>query len=253
MKTIVLANMKGGVGKTSISVSLAAEFTKYGKTILLDFDPQANATAWIAPDSAGMKVELADLLQDKIEAETAIIPTDTPDLYLMPTFSIHGALKPFIESAGAQQVNKAVKKLITDLARFGFLYCVVDLSPAYGKLERAAIISASETITPILADRFSTDGLESMAASLKELRGIAEYPIAEYKRIVINGIDRRIKRHILIATEIKAAARQTVYTLPIDQVFFRAQATSQTIQKMGAKPDTLKELTRLAQDIKETL
>lgn len=253
MKTIALANMKGGVGKTSIAVSLAAELAKTSKTILLDFDPQANTTAWTAPDGAKMDYELADVLQGKAAAQTAIIPTAAAKLYLLPTFGILGELKPYTETVGELQINKAVKNLIADIARQNFVFCVIDLSPAFGKLERAALIAASETITPILADRFSTDGLESIAMNLKELQGLVDCPIAEYKRIIINGIDGRIKRHAAITADIQANAVQTVYTFPIDQVFFRAQAASRIIQSLDAKQETLNEIARLARDIQEAV
>jgi cellulose biosynthesis protein BcsQ len=128
---------------------------------------------------------------------------------------------------------------------------VIDLSPAFGKLERAALIVASEAITPILADRFSTDGLESIAANLKDLQGLVDRPIAEYKRIIINGIDGRIKRHATIMADIKASAAQTISILPLDQVFFRAQAASQIIQALDAKQETLDEIARLAHDLQE--
>lgn len=250
MKTIALANMKGGVGKTSISVTLAAELAGSGRTALLDFDAQANTTAWTAPEDADMKYELADVLLGKAEAKAVIIPTDTDGLYLLPTFGIGGGLKAYIENAGELQINKAVKNLIGAIAKEGFIFCVIDLSPAFGKIERAALIAASEAITPILADRFSTDGLESIAAHLKELQSLVDRPIAAYKRIIINGIDGRIKRHTQITADIQASAAQTVYILPIDQVFFRAQAASRIIQTMDAKPETLKEIARLAQDIR---
>jgi chromosome partitioning protein len=244
--------MKGGVGKTSMSVSLAAELAQYGKTILLDFDPQANSTAWTAPDEIEIKIELADVLQGKAKSKDAIISTNTDRLYLLPTFGIAGELKAYVENAGELQINKAVKSLISDIAKEGFIFCVIDLSPAFGKLERAALISATETITPMLPDRFSLDGLESITSNLKDLQNLVERPIAKYKRIIINGIDGRIKRHAKIVSDIKAAAVQTIYTIPIDQVFFRAQTASQVIQTMDAKQDTLNEITRLAKDIKET-
>ena len=250
MKTITLANMKGGTGKTSISVSLAAELAKHDKTLLLDFDPQANTTAWTAPENANLTADLADVLQGKKTAQAAIIPTETEGLYLLPTYGIGGELKPYVENAGELQINKAVKNLIADIAKLGFLFCVIDLSPAFGKLERAALISASETITPLLADRFSLDGLESIAENLADLQGLVEQPIAEYKRLIVNGLDGRIKRHTEILAKIKAEAKQTIYTLPIDQVFFRAQSQSKMIQAMDAKPETLAEISRLATDIR---
>jgi chromosome partitioning protein len=242
--------MKGGVGKTSISVSLAAELAKSNRTILLDFDPQANSTAWAAPDTANMKHELVDVFKDRIALQSVIIPTDTEGLYLLPSF-VGQELKRHIEGVGELQINQSVKNLITDIAHQGFVFCIIDLSPAFGKLERAALISATEVIIPILADRFSLDGLETIAANLKELQGLVDRPIAEYKRIIINGIDGRIKRHAEIVAQIKAQMKQTIYMLPIDQVFFRAQAASRTIQAMDAKQETLNEIARLAKNIEE--
>jgi chromosome partitioning protein len=243
--------MKGGVGKTSISVSLAAELAKSNKTILLDFDPQANTTAWTAPDDADLEYELVDVLQGKAQTKSTIIPTDANNLYLLPTFGVNGDLKSYVENVGELQINKLVKNLIADVARQGFQFCVIDMSPAFGKLERAALLTADEAITPILADRFSLDGLENVAANLRGLQSLVDKPIARYKRLIINGIDGRIKRHAEITAKIKSTAKQIIYTLPIDQVFFRAQTASQTIQTMDAKPETLFEIARLAKDIQE--
>ena len=249
MKTIVLMNQKGGTGKTSISVSLAAELSKKGKTALLDFDPQGNTTAWTTPDDAEIKIEIADILQRKVTAQAALILTEAAGLYLLPTYGIGGDLNAYTENENELKLIKAVKDLLADLAKQGFSFCVIDLSPAFSKLERAAIINGDEVITPILADRFSRDGLETIAANLSDLAGLVDRPIAEYKRIVINGLDGRIKRHAEITAGIKASMDKAIYTLPIDQVFFRAQANSKIIQAMDAKLETLQELARLAADI----
>jgi chromosome partitioning protein len=250
MKTIALANMKGGTGKTSISVTLAAELAKQNQTALIDFDPQGNTTAWMAPDEADMKAELADVLAGKAGTGNALIPTDTKNLFLLPTFGIAGDLGNYDENTGEMKISNAVADLVDDLARLGYAYCVIDLSPAFGKLERAAIMAASEAITPIMADRFSLDGLKAITTKFEELKKMARRPIAAYKRIVVNGLNRSIKRHTEITAKVKEGYRQKVYTLPIDQVFFRAQTSSRTIQSMDAKKETLDEFVRLADDIR---
>lgn len=251
MKTICLANMKGGVGKTSISVTLATELGTYGGTMLLDFDPQANATSWTLPDDANPVYETVDLLQGKATMKDACIQTQTQGLSVIPTFGIGGGLKTYVENIGELIINKAVKRLLIDIGRQGYRFCVIDMSPAFGKLERAALIAADEVITPILADRFSMDGLQTIATNIADLRDLVDRPIAQYKRIVINGLDKRIKRHQEITEQVRAQMPQMIYTLPIDQVFFRAQTASHTVQSMDAKKETLDEITRLAKDITE--
>ncbi|MDR2785117.1 MAG: ParA family protein [Treponema sp.] len=249
MKTICLANMKGGVGKTTISVTLAASLARHGETCLLDFDPQGSASTWAVPDGVNPSLELADVLTLKTKPEAAIIPTDTAGLYLLPTFGIGGSLKAYIENAGELQINKAVRDALAAIAALGYQWAVIDLSPAFGKLERAALISATEAITPILCDRFCIDGLEAITANLQNLQSLVDKPIAEYKRIVINGVDRRIRRHSEISASIKAGAKQAIYTLPIDQVFFRAQAASEMIWALDPKPETTAEIERLTNDL----
>lgn len=251
MKTICLANMKGGVGKTTLSVTLAASLARYGDTCLLDFDPQGSASTWAAPESASLALEVSDVLTGKEKTEKAIIPTDTKGLYLLPTFGIGGGLKKYVDNSGERQIDKAVRDTLAVIAALGYQWAVIDLSPAFGKLESAAIVSATETITPILCDRFCIDGLEAISANLNELKSLIDKPIAEYKRLIINGVDRRIKRHGDISAKIKATAKQTVYTLPIDQVFFRAQAESRMIWETDPKPkpETTAEIKRLTIDL----
>lgn len=249
MKTVCLANMKGGTGKTSIATTLAASLARHNSTVLFDFDPQANATGWAAPDNADLTSELAQVLQGSAGLRQAVIQTDTAGLSLLPTFGIGGGLKAYIENTGELRINKAVKDLLTDAEAQGYVYCIIDLSPAFGKIERAAVIASDELITPILCDRFCIDGLESITAHLLDLQNLVGKPIARYKRLIINGFDRRIKRHAEIADTIKQQSKQTVYTLPIDQVFFRGQAASQMIWEIDPKPETRAELERLTDDL----
>ena len=249
MKTVCMANMKGGTGKTTLSTTLAAFLAQHGKTILLDFDPQANATGWTAPDTAELAIELANVLQGKAKIQNAIIQTDIEGLYLLPTFGIAGELKNYVENTGELQINKNIRSLISDIEQQDCQYCVIDLSPAFGKIERAAIIASNEIITPILCDRFCIDGLEAITANLLALQDLVDKPIAQYKRFVINGFDRRIKRHAEIANTIKNQAKQSIYVIPIDQVFFRGQAASKMIWELNPKQETIAEIKRLTNDI----
>jgi chromosome partitioning protein len=249
MKAIAIGLQKGGVGKTSLAVSLAAELAGYGDTLLIDLDPQGNASAWTA--SGEPILELADVLQGKCETRAAILPTKTHGLFLIPTFGIAGGLKSFSENQGELQINKVIANVKTDAAKQGYHFCVMDLSPSFGKLERAALIAADEVITPIMPDVFGTDGLEIFTANLLELQNLVDRHIADYKRLVINAVDNRIKQHSEIINKVKAASQQAIYLLPVDQVFRRAQTTCKMIQTLDAKKETLAEITRLANDVKE--
>jgi len=167
----------------------------------------------------------------------------------MPTFGIGGGLQEYINTVGERQMDKAVREVLAAIATLGYQWAVIDLSPAFGKLESTAIVHATETITPILCDRFCIDGLEAITSNLNALRSLVDKPIADYRRIVINGMDRRIKRHGEISEGIKATSKQEIYTLPIDQVFFRAQASGEMIWALDPKPETVAEMERLTNDL----
>jgi chromosome partitioning protein len=254
MKTIAVSLQKGGVGKTSLAVSLAAELAKEtGSALLIDADPQGSASGWIGPDA--LESELADVLMKQTAAKNAIIKTGFPGLSLLPTAGLGGQLKVFAEGQAAQD-QFCMKRILKEAAALGFRFCIIDLSPGWGPIERAAITAADEVITPILGDSFAVDGLEIFAGNLDELRERLEpagIKPAAYKRLILNAIDNRIKQHGETLAEITGrAAALKVYTVPVDPAFRLAQKTGLVIQALsGVKPETRAGIEALAKDIQE--
>jgi chromosome partitioning protein len=251
MKTIALSLQKGGTGKTSMAVTLAAELGREaGSAVVVDLDPQGNTSAWIGPDE--LKVELASVLFGKSRVGDVVVPTKSQGLSLIPTAGLGGELKLFAETKGLQEVY-CIQDVVDDLAALGYKYCIFDLSPAFGALERAALIAADEVITPIMPNTFGVDGLEIFANNLSDLRKKMRSVKPDYKRIIITAIDNRIKQHGEIQKDIMDNIRGLhIYCLPVDQVFQRAQTLRLTIQDVGnGKKETLDEIKRLAKDIME--
>jgi cellulose biosynthesis protein BcsQ len=129
---------------------------------------------------------------------------------------------------------------------------VIDLSPAWGALERAAAIAADEIITPVLGDSFAMDGLEIFSENLMTLRKRMETDRPAYNKIVVNAIDGRIKQHGDIVASIKAAATGLkIYEIPVDPAFRMAQRKHLVLQELSAvKPDTRAALATIAADVK---
>jgi chromosome partitioning protein len=257
IKTISISLQKGGTGKTSLAVSLAAELAREkGSVILVDADPQGNTSAWIGPDL--LDYELADVLNSKREVqsallEKAVIKTTVQNLYLLPTVGLDGGLKAF-ENDARDNIG-CFNPVIKALGDMGFQYCIIDLSPSFGPIEKAALTASGECITPVMPDAFGLDGLQIFASNLKVLRRTLEDIDKDgptYNRIVINAIDRRIGQHEEIITKMKEYKGDfTLYYLPVDPCFRKAQAAGITIQEMtGAKKDTLSELFKLATDVR---
>ena len=249
MKTISISLQKGGVGKTSLAVSIAAELAKEaGAVCLIDADPQGNATGWIGPE--GLDAELADVLLKKTPAKKAIIKTETPGLSILPTAALGGHLKVFSEGPALQQPF-CMKNLVKEIAASGFRFCVIDLSPGWGPIERASLIASDEVITPVMGDSFAADGLEIFADNLKRLREDMDTARPGYKRIIVNAVDGRIKQHGEMLSGIQAnAGGLRVYSVPVDPAFRLGQRKGVTIQALqSVKPETKTVIHALAADI----
>ncbi|MDR3343962.1 MAG: ParA family protein [Treponema sp.] len=249
MKTIALYLRKGGTGKTSLAVSLAAELArKAPPVILVDLDPQGNASAWIGPEA--LRAELAGVLLKETDLKQAVIQTGFTGLDIVPTAGLGGQLNLFSETK-AQQQPFCIRNLLKTAAELGYRYCVLDLPPAFGALERSALTASDEVITPIMGDAFGVDGLEIFADNLKQVREDMDTEKPAYKRIIVNAIDGRIPKHEKILDEIKTSAPDFhIYAIPVDPVFRKAQTAGLAIQELnGAKPDTKSEIHRLAEDI----
>lgn len=247
MKTIALSLQKGGTGKTSLAVSLAAELAVRGKTLLVDCDPQGNASAWTGPEN--LMAELAGVLFKKYPLMRAITQTAVPGLSLLPSAGLGGELKIFMERQAPAEPF-CMQDLIADIQTQGFRFCVVDLSPAFGTFERETVTACDEVITPIMPDPFGIDGLQIFAVNLEDARRKLHSQKPAYAKIVISALDNRIKQHGSILESMQETGF-SVYTIPVDQVFRRAQTAHKPIQSrdMDAKPETLNAIRNIAADI----
>ena len=248
MKTIAFSMQKGGVGKTSLSVGIAAELAeRTGNVLFIDADPQGSASGWIGPQE--LNAELSDVLFNKVNVKAAIVKTPTPGLLLLPTAGVGGELNLFSKTLATQQ-DRCIKKITKEAAALGFRYCILDMSPAFGSLEWACFMAADEVITPIFPDSFAADGLQVFAANLAQFRSDKETEKPFYKRLVVNAIDRRIPQHTDTLAKYKNTGTFTVYEIPVDPIFRKCQSAGVTIQTFtSAKQETRAELSRLANDI----
>jgi chromosome partitioning protein len=248
MKTIAFSMQKGGVGKTSLSVSLAAELAAAtGRVLLIDADPQGSASCWIGPEV--VNVELSDVLFNKAPLQTALVKTATPGLSLLPTAGLGGELNLYAKTLASQQ-DRCIIKITREAAALGFRYCILDMSPAFGSLEWACFMAADEAITPICPDSFAADGLAVFAGNLAQFRADKETEKPWYKRLIVNALDKRIPQHGKNLTTIKTIGAFKVYEFPVDPAFRKCQAAGVPIQTFTpAKPETRAELHRLALDL----
>ncbi len=245
MKTITIGNQKGGTGKTTITISLAAELAKTSKVILIDADPQGNATNTLLKT---VNKELANVLYGECLVEEAVVASEIENLYVLPTFSLSPKLR-------AYKMNQAASEpfimcdLKDELVKMGFDYCVIDTSPAFEALEENIYQATDEIVPVMLLDLYSLDGFSIFKTLLENFQKRKKYMPA-LKSVIVNNCDSRKA----ISNQIKDQMQQSDYNLfiiPSDQSFQRAVNAHLPVQYVkGTKKEVLDEIEALAKEVK---
>lgn len=253
MKTLCFSIQKGGTGKTSLSMALAGELAEtYGPTVIIDADPQGNTSGQLY---SNVETELADLLfaiaeGKKPDLKNAVKKTPFNNLSIIPTAGLDGRLRLYAETLAAAN-PWAMDDLIKAID--GYEYCIIDTSPAFGPLEKSALLAADECLTPLMGDTYGADGLTIFLDNLDALKRSQRAKQPAYNKILFNAYDKRITSHERILSELKAGAagKMDIYCFPTDPVYRRAQDKRTVIQELnGAKTETRAELSRLAKNIR---
>ena len=251
MRTITMALQKGGTGKTSMSVTLAADLAKKGKTLLIDADPQGNATTWIKGDTISM--ELADLLQGKTQAIETLQATSIENLFIIPTAGLGGELRGYQMNQASANKPFALAEAIEPIKQH-FDYCVIDTSPNLDPLTINAIAASDEVVAVLQFNEFSKDGLqiflENFKAILKHLN--LQTRSVNFNKIILNARDERIRQQESILHTFKQleAGGYSLFVVPVDQAFNKAQAMHTSIQALaGTKKETLIAIDRITKAV----
>ncbi len=250
-KTIAFHLQKGGVGKTTISGTLACQSAIGGhNTLIIDCDPQGNLSSWFLMQPP--KFELSDVLQGRCFIGDAIVKAPgLENLSILPTFGIGGTLKNYSETKLAEEPF-VIQDLVKDVSE-DYDHIILDLSPGLGRLERSALIASDEIITPMTPEVFSLDGLEIFIDELGKLKKNMRSNV-KHNKIIINSYDERIRQHRDIFAAAEESGRFAVYRIPVDPLFRKAQEASKApqlykVRGRGLKPKTVQAIMDLDNSI----
>ena len=255
MKTITFAIQKGGTGKTSVSVSTAVELSKLGKTIIIDADPQGNATTWLGIEN--LQYELSDLLTKEDytveDINNTIQKTQVENLDIIPTAGIGGGLQNY-QKYGSNDDPMAMKRLLNTI-KDDYKFCIIDTSPSFGGIETACFLASHETVTVLKIDEFSAEGLQIFFDNLTKMKRRHMTDLPDLSKIVLNVRDNRLVQQDQIVQQLEFLASKTnkkLYIVPVDQAFPKAQQVHVPIQNYdGVKKETLAVVKQLAADLSE--
>ncbi|MCH7615504.1 MAG: ParA family protein [Nitrospinae bacterium] len=220
-KIIAVANQKGGVGKTTTSVNLAAALAISQKAVLLiDLDPQANATGGLGIESP--KKVIYDCLIKKDRAKTAIVPTQIPGLHILPSGSdLAGAEVELADVAGREYALQHVVAEVSD--QYDFI--IVDCPPALGLLTVNALTAAHSVLIPVQCEYYAMEGLGSLITNIDRVRDSFN-PQLVLEGILLTMWDARLTLSKQVSEEVRKFFGRKVYQSIIPRNVALAEAPS---------------------------
>jgi chromosome partitioning protein len=218
MKTFVIANQKGGVGKTTTAINLGASLAqKRKKVLLIDLDPQANLSSglgftqqynkegWSSDQEPPYK-NIYDVLVNKVPMSSVFVATSTPNLFLVPShLSLAGAE---IEMVNMISRETLLRKALTSLSD-DFDYVIIDCPPSLGLLTLNALSAADKLLVPIQCEYFALEGLGQLLETTKLIKGIN--PNLTIGGVILTMYDSRTKLSGSVVSDVQNFFKDTAF------------------------------------------
>ena len=207
-RILAIVNQKGGVGKTTTAVNLATALAAVGKkTLILDFDPQGNASTGLGIHADKRNITSYDLVMGEASLESTICKTAIPNLFVSPsTMDLSGAEIELVSMMKREyKLDQALKKSSADLD-----YILIDCPPSLGLLTLNALVAAHAVLIPLQCEFYALEGLSHLIRTIQLVQVNLNEPL-EIQGIVLTMYDKRNKLTEQIEQEVREYFKEQVY------------------------------------------
>lgn len=218
---IAILNQKGGVGKTTTAINISAYLAKQGKSVLLvDADPQGNATSGLGLEKESYKYTTYDMLVHNVVLESVIQPTSIPGLFVVPANSNLAASE--IELGNIPRREYMLEKSIGSAPQD---YVIIDCPPALGLLTVNALTAAASVLIPVQAEYYALEGLSQLLSVVQRVRQSTN-PNLEVLGVVVTMYDKRTALADQVLSEINKHFGEKVFKTIVPRNVRLAEAPS---------------------------